>query len=143
MNKKKVLNILTILLLLITAIIALNINSILKTPLDTDVPLAVVSSWSMEPIFHVGDMIIVQGCNKYNVGDIIVYQDHFIKNKLIVHRIIKIEQNIVYITKGDANYGPDSFPVKKNQIKGKVILVIPYLGTIKLLFERLYYSLKR
>ncbi|MCD6562325.1 MAG: signal peptidase I [Thermoproteales archaeon] len=142
MDKKKMLNIITIILLILTAAIALNINQILRTPLKTEVPLAVVSSWSMEPIFHVGDMIIVQGCKKYNIGDIIVYQDHFIKTKLIVHRVIKVK-NDAYITKGDANYSPDVHPVKKNQIKGKVILVIPYLGTIKLLFERIYYALKR
>ena len=47
------LNIITIILLILTAAIALNINQILRTPLKTEVPLAVVSSWSMEPIFHV------------------------------------------------------------------------------------------
>jgi len=140
--KSKILtNILAAILLISVALLALNINSILKKPLNTDVPLAVVSSWSMEPIFHVGDMIIVKGYRNYSIGDIVVYQDRFVKSKLIVHRIINI-RNTSYITKGDANYNPDSYPIKKNQIKGKVILVIPYLGTIKLFLERIYLVLR-
>ncbi|RLE75395.1 MAG: hypothetical protein DRZ80_02905 [Thermoprotei archaeon] len=38
-------------------------------------------------------------------------------------------------TKGDANIASDN-PITSKQVKGKVVLVIPYLGIIKLISDR-------
>jgi len=118
-----------ILVLLISVLLIFSLSYILRT----QVPLAVVSSWSMEPTLHVGDIVVVVGSESYSVGDIVVYES---PSGLIVHRIVLIAGN-TYVTKGDANPYPDSLHPSFSSIKGKVVLVIPYIGTIKLAFESL------
>ncbi len=106
--------------------------------LCTDTPLAVVSSWSMEPTLHVGDLIVVANWGDIKVGDVIVYVSGH--GALIVHRVVAVRHSasgILYVTKGDANPSADVMPVPPSRIKGKVILVFPYIGVVKLLFERL------
>lgn len=99
--------------------------------------------WShpFDRTLHVGDLIIVRGVNpndinpgpKY-VGDIIVYRA-LGTNTLIVHRVINKtvdeEGNIFFITKGDANPGPDQ-PVPSSQVVGKVVMRIPWIGHLAL-----------
>jgi signal peptidase len=105
--------------------------------LNTDTPLAVVTSWSMEPTLHVGDLIVVSGREPLRIGDVIVYAKP--NGELIVHRLVAVEEGLrgtLFITKGDANPGVDA-PVDPGRVKGKVILVIPYLGTLRLFVERL------
>lgn len=101
--------------------------------LNTDVPLAVVSSWSMEPTLHVGDIVVVAGSSTYNIGEVVVYDNG---RTLIVHRIVE-RSGTKFTTKGDANSFPDSYRPTLKDIKGKVVLVIPYLGAIKLFVERI------
>lgn len=104
--------------------------------LGTDTPLAVVTSWSMEPTLHVGDLIVVSGREQLRTGDIIVYVKP--SGELIVHRLVEIRETAlgtIYITKGDANPFPDEPPVGPERVKGKVVLVIPYLGVVRLLAE--------
>lgn len=63
-----------------------------------------------------------------NVGDIIEYQT---EDYNIIHRIIEKKQNngnFIFTTKGDNNKQPDSDPVNENQLIGKVILRVKYLG---------------
>lgn len=101
--------------------------------LNTDVPLAVVSSWSMEPTLHVGDIVVVTGSPTYSVGEVVVYDN---SDTLIVHRIVG-KNGSKFTTKGDANSFPDSYRPTLRDVKGKVVLVIPYIGAIKLFFERI------
>ncbi|QOJ78336.1 signal peptidase I [Infirmifilum lucidum] len=118
-----------IIALLATVMFIFSLNYLLRT----QVPLAVVSSWSMEPTLHVGDIVIVVGSESYSVGDIVVYES---PSGLIVHRIVGIVGD-AYVTKGDANPFPDSTHPSLTSIKGKVVFVIPYIGAIKLAFESL------
>jgi len=122
-----------ILMFVIAVIVSFSIIKGLSIVLNTDLPLAIVSSWSMEPTLHIGDMIVVRG-EEANIGDIVVYT----REKYIVHRVIsKSYQNGIYVitTKGDANIASDN-PITSKQVKGKVVLVIPYLGIIKLISDR-------
>jgi len=108
----------------------------LHSLLNTSVPLAVVSSWSMEPTLHVGDLVIVQGQSHYKPGDIVVYTTG---KALVVHRIVKQLEDGTFLTKGDANVFADAIHPSLAQIKGKVILVIPYFGTLKLIIEKILF----
>jgi len=100
--------------------------------LGTPIPLATVSSYSMDPTLHVGDMIVVVGDNTYRKGDIIVFERG---SNLIVHRLVRIVGN-KYITKGDANPMEDLRPVERDKIKGKVFFIVPYLGVLSLIHSR-------
>lgn len=122
-----------IVLIIIIIITAVFINSALSLVLHTDTPLAVVSSWSMDPTLHVGDLIVVYG-GKVEIGEPIIFMRS--DGRYVVHRVVA-ERDGCFITKGDANISPDFTPVCDKNIKGKVLFVIPYMGTLKLFFERI------
>jgi len=129
-------NLLDIITIVIIIFLIINLNRVLGFILSTSVPLAVVSSSSMEPILHVGDLLITEGFKEYNVGDIVVYKRG---GEYIVHRIIRIENfngSTRYVTKGDANSSPDFPPVDKSDVEGKVVLIIPYLGGLSLILRK-------
>ena len=130
----------TIIIVLGILIFTFSLSPLLKLILNTPIPLAVVSSYSMEPTLHVGDLILVIGVDSssINIGDIIIYFD---RGEPIVHRVIdvKVVDGIRrFLTKGDANSMPDRNPnnphiwVPEDSIAGKVVLVIPYLGVVSL-----------
>jgi len=92
---------------------------------------------------HIGDLIIVQGVSAdeinaapYPDGDIIVFRR---SNELIVHRAIEKqttpEGRISFRTKGDGNSSPDLTPVSSDNVIGKVVLRIPWVGHIALLMH--------
>lgn len=83
-------------------------------------------SGSMEPTLHIEDYIIIKKSNEYKIGDIIIYKNE--NSPLIIHRIVQINGNQI-ITKGDANNLNDE-PILKEQIKGKYICKINYIGKI-------------
>ena len=84
----------------------------------------------MEEELHIGDVAIIQKCNAndVNVGDIIEYQ---MDGYTVIHRIIEKKQRkgeFYFVTKGDNNNSPDSEEVREDQLIGKVIFKIRYLG---------------
>ena len=98
-----------------------------------------VESWSIPTGFLIGDMPIVkgEGDNGYDVGDIVVYSVSGQKFP-IIHRIIKVNADGTYQTKGDNNINqlPYEFAVRDDQIFGKVVFVIPKLGYFKVLLTK-------
>ena len=92
-------------------------------------PIAIATG-SMEKEICVGDVAIIQKCkgNDVNVGDIIEYQ---MEGYTVIHRIIEKKQEngeFHFVTKGDNNISPDNEIVRENQLIGKVIFKIKYIG---------------
>lgn len=92
-------------------------------------PIAVASA-SMVPEFYVGDVAIIQKCNANDVvvGNVIQYQ---LEGYTVIHRVVEKRQNngeVTFITKGDNNKQPDADPVREDQLIGKAIFKIKYLG---------------
>lgn len=116
-------------------LIAYSANIVLGLALNTDTPVVAVVSDSMEPTFYKGDMLFVIGDYNYKLNDIIVY-DVVERKYPIIHRIIKINENGTFETKGDHNSGQLSFElnVKEEQIHGKAVFKIPVLGWVKIIF---------
>lgn len=88
-----------------------------------------IETGSMTPALNVGDAVIIS--KKYDVekleeNDIIAYENE--NGILVIHRIIKENSDGTYITKGDYNNVADTLYVKKEQIKGKVVIRIPYIA---------------
>jgi len=119
-------------IVIIAVFIILFTFSSIKTP-HLLTPIAVVSSWSMEPVLHVGDIVIVTGQEDYTPGDIVLYDSG---HGIIVHRIIN-KQGDKYTVKGDANLVPDPIQPTKDIILGKVQIVIPYIGSLRLIINPL------
>ncbi len=85
---------------------------------------AVIISGSMEPAININDYILTLRQKSYSEGDIIAYRQG---HSAVTHRIVEVGEN-GYITKGDANNTTDREPVLKENIVGKVVLVIPKMG---------------
>ncbi len=87
----------------------------------------------MEPAIKTGSIVVVIPSQNYAQGDIISFKKG--KN-IITHRIyaktFNQDENLepLYLTAGDANEEFDAWKVKNEEIVGKVIVSIPYLGYI-------------
>ncbi len=90
-----------------------------------------IGSQSMEPVLKRGDAVIVHKVNSpadLQEGDIIVYEHDGLS---IVHRIvIKTEKDgeFYFYTKGDGNNSSDDIELSMKDIRGKVLLKIPYVA---------------
>lgn len=92
-------------------------------------PVAIASA-SMEKELCVGDVAVIKKCNPNDVqvGDIIEYQ---MEGFTVIHRITQKSQRngeFYFITKGDNNKTPDPEEVREDQLIGKVIYKVKYLG---------------
>lgn len=76
-----------------------------------------VSGTSMEPSLHSGDIVIIEACSVYNLGDVLVYS---YKNEgLLVHRLLRKESR--YYCKGDNTFRLED--ISFDDIIGKVVSV--------------------
>ena len=121
---------------------------ILQISFNTDTPIVVVVSGSMETQIHKGDLLFVMGREPENIkngtiidkdGDIIVFNAQGLWPSApiepIVHSVIdkyKIGDTYYFRTKGDANSIPDAAPVPESRVIGVVVGGIPYIGWVKI-----------
>ena len=98
-----------------------------------------MNSFPFKDGFLKGDMPIVEGSSSYYIGDIIVFSVPS-QSVPIIHRIIKINPDGTFSTKGDHNNMQISFEksIKQSQIHGKVIFIIPKLGYFKVAVSKLF-----
>lgn len=117
-----------------------NLNGLIKNPTafiqsflsKEKLPRAyVVQSGSMEPAVKTGSIIISLPEKIYSQNDIVTFKSG---KSVVTHRIMSrtfpdgIGNSPVYKTSGDANKDFDPLEVKDDQIVGKVVFTIPYLG---------------
>ena len=100
------------------------------------------SKFTMKDGFSKGDIIIVWGRFTPKIGDIIIFKPNAgaTSQTPIIHRIVKIDNGIIQ-TKGEHNEAQITLPndknidethITQNQIIGKAVFKIPYLGYIKI-----------
>lgn len=92
-----------------------------------------VLSGSMEPVYKVGSLIYVvdNDVSELNVGDVITFK--LTDEVVATHRIVEIKEDNGYkefYTKGDSNEDVDEKSVAEEDIIGKPIFTIPYLGYV-------------
>lgn len=110
---------------------------------DRNITKQEFSGFSLHNGFRKGDIVIVLGRFTPKIGDIIIFKPNqdSAAPRPIIHRIIKIENGIMQ-TKGDHNseqlthdnniYRTDETNIKQDQIIGKAIFKIPWLGYVKI-----------
>ena len=84
--------------------------------------------------FKKGDIPVIMNDGRFSVGDVIVYK--IPQQKVpIIHRIVAENGDGTFQTKGDHNAGQNSYErsVAPEQIHGRVILIVPYLGYLRVL----------
>lgn len=93
--------------------------------------IVVIKSSSMEPTLHAGGTALIQKSNIYHMGDIITFKRVGEEDQIVTHRIVETLQDDsaeTYRVKGDANTSPDNDLVPKDQVLGKVLFGLPFLG---------------
>jgi len=90
-----------------------------------------VQGRSMEPVYHLGDAVIVKTLEHPQVGDIIVF--HIPKGDpaagmLVVHRIHAVRPDGTFQTKGDNRRYPDPFKIAPTDIVGSPAWTLPHFG---------------
>src|SRR3989338_11319760 len=103
MNKKIIKSIIErIVYLIIFIAIVYGTPKLLVIILQTDYPIASITSSSMWPALKEGDIIFIKGGSvktEVRVGDIVVYRNG---RGFTIHRVIEMSENTL-TTKGDAN----------------------------------------
>ena len=89
----------------------------------------IIESGSMKPTLKIEEMIVVKQFDEYKIDDIVTYYDEEFKG-YVTHRIIEIEKNGKFITKGDFNNTYDEKSIGTNEIVGKVIFHSKILGLL-------------
>jgi len=85
---------------------------------------AVIGSGSMEPAIKVNDMVIIKKQDDYNVGDIVTYRSG---NISVTHRVVE-KSDTGCITKGDFNNVEDPYMIPMENIVGRVVCIVPWVG---------------
>jgi len=100
-------------------------------PITGNIKFMIVQSGSMAPAIKMGSIVMVKPVEDYKIGDVVCFGQITRTKSPITHRIydIKVVENEVsYITKGDANNAPDLREISKREIIGKVLFSVPYVG---------------
>ena len=122
-----------ILLAILVPLISLLVQKYIKkssVPMFMGYAYMVVLTPSMTGSINQGDMVIIKKTNDYKVNDVITYVEAEGATP-VTHRIVYYDQDTgAYITKGDANYTSDPYPVTQEQIAGKVVSIIPKFGWV-------------
>ena len=134
---KKVIEILAIILIYNIILIAVSSENNVNLINMFGYKSYVIKTDSMEPTININDVVINKEVNQeeIEVGDVITFQ---YKGEVITHRITKIDnenEETQYTTKGDNNNIEDTFKITYENIKGKYVLTIPYLGKVVQLLE--------
>ncbi len=93
----------------------------------------IVLSGSMEPAIKTGSVVFVLPVKHYEIGNVITFKNNNEKEKSTTHRIKNtevVEGKMLYITKGDANENVDARKVTENEIIGRTVFWIPYIGYV-------------
>ena len=112
----------------IEVVIAVIILILMLLPKLLGISTAAVQTGSMEPNVHVGALVYYKEVDTDEIekDDIIAFE---YGNMLIMHRVYEVRDEY-FITKGDANDVVDSKYVYFDEVKGKVLFNIPYIGNI-------------
>ena len=99
----------------------------------------VVYSGSMRPTLGVGSLAVdrVVPASSVRVGDVITFNDPYVKGRLVTHRVAQIvptKHGLAYRTKGDANTARDPWAIRLNDKVGRVAFDVPLAGYV------LYYA---
>ena len=99
----------------------------LPTQFYGDTTYVLLNGPSMDPIIKSGSLVIAKSQPNYQNGDVIAFING--GGTQVVHRIVAITDE-GYITQGDNNSFLDGDVLIEKDIKGKALVVIPYLGLI-------------
>lgn len=96
----------------------------------------IVLTASMTPELKPGDAVVVREVptTQIQAGDVITFLPRSGGDVPITHRVVDVlvlsDGSRAFVTKGDANEDPDVGAVAPEQVVGKVVVTLPYLGHV-------------
>ncbi len=102
-------------------------------PIPGNIQAKIVKSGSMEPAIKTGGLVIIKPSTSYGVGDVVTFGKDTKTQIPTTHRIVEVKsegESEMFVTKGDANDSEDPTLTKLEDVHGKVILSVPYLGYV-------------
>jgi signal peptidase I len=125
----------------ILVVIVFGTPKALRAILDTEYPIASITSGSMWPVLKEGDLVFIKGVEGKKdvaVGEIVVFNN---SRGFTIHRVIRLNE-MTFVTKGDANNKEDP-PISYDRLVGKTVnykkgkpIRIPFLGKLSQMFAR-------
>lgn len=123
----------------IVAGIVYGVPAYLVKKLGTEYPIAAITSASMWPALHTGDLVLIENVSKEDLkkGDIVVWQNG---QGFTIHRVVALHED-TFVTKGDGNFTNDE-PVRYEDVIGRTVymkgkpLRIPYVGYMSVWFSK-------
>jgi signal peptidase len=103
------------------------------TPLVLGWKSVVVTSGSMEPALHRGDVVLASPYDgkALGTGTVVVFDEG--RRGLMTHRVVARNDDGTYQTRGDNNAVPDSTPLRPEQIVGTGRAMVPRIGLVSVL----------
>jgi len=114
---------------------------------NSESPIVVVLSGSMEPAFYRGDLLFLTNHQEdpIKTGDIVVFKIEG-RDIPIVHRVLQLhddgEGNIKFLTKGDNNwiddrglYAPGQMWLQPKDVVGRAKGYVPYIGMVTIIMN--------
>lgn len=104
---------------------------------ELDISKEEFHNYKFENGFNKGDLMVLVGAKEINEGDVIVFTAQ--TPDPIIHRVVNINADGTYRTKGDHNSGSrqDELSISQDRVVGKAQFRIPYLGWFKIMFVSL------
>lgn len=99
-----------------------------------------VLTGSMEPGYPPGTLIVAKPTpgDQINPGDVVTFQPESGNPAVVTHRVVSVfyssDGQRQFVTKGDANNATDQ-PIIGEQIRGKMLYSVPYLGRVNTLIS--------
>jgi signal peptidase I len=111
-----------------TAVLSLFVWTLL--PMAVGWSPSVVLTGSMLPAIQPGDIVVTApaGDKPAAVGHVLRFVDPSRPSRHLMHRVIRINDDGTYVTRGDANPSRDSTPVPQANVTGVARLRIPLVG---------------
>ncbi|RLK58943.1 signal peptidase I [Actinokineospora cianjurensis] len=90
----------------------------------------VVLSGSMSPAIRTGDVVVVGDLltDHPAPGAVVAFDDPTRPDHVLMHRVLKVNDDATLVTKGDANADADSTPVTEQMVHGQGRLRVPWVG---------------
>lgn len=89
-----------------------------------------VSGTSMLPDYRTGDMVLAWNDGAWGLGDVVLYSMDGTSTNLIVHRLIDGNATQGWTAQGDNKPAPDPWRIPAENVRGRELVHIPYLGVI-------------
>lgn len=89
----------------------------------------VVHTGSMEPTYMPGDVVVdAPPTGRYHAGEVLTFRHSDLSSDVVTHRVTAVTAAGTIHTKGDANRSADVWDIRPDQVQGRAIGDVKYVG---------------